>query len=153
MTKEMRMVKVGALAAVVAVGLLSIGCGSSGESEASEEGDVKAVGQLFYQSIADGDYDTACSQFTDAGRKQLEGIARQSREIDGSSCEEVLSLVTEASGEEQLEKQLGEIDEWQIEVDGDTATIRTSADPASPGTEMTKVDGRWRIGTQPTGSE
>lgn len=140
---------------VFAVSALAIGCGS-GDSDTGEGGEaqeqVRSVGQEFYASLLDGDYEEACSLFTDGARKQIERLASGSEELRGSSCEQILGLVTGASGRQMLKKQVGDVDQWEVKVSGDSATITPPGGGEANATEMVKVDGEWRIGAQPTGS-
>lgn len=151
------MSRAGLVMLVFAVSALAVGCGSSGDSDTGESGQaqeeqVRSVGQEFYASLLDGNYEEACSLFTNGARKQIERLASGSEELRGSSCEQILGLVTGASGREMLKKQVGDVDEWQVKVNGDSATITPPDGGEASATEMVKVDGEWRIGAQPTGS-
>lgn len=145
---------------LLAVGASAIfaGCGSSGDSDqgVSSQGDVeqvRAVGQEFYQSLLDGNYGEACSLFTDGGRRQVEDLAQQSEELRGSSCERILGLVTGASGREVLRQQVGEVDQWEVEVNGDSATITPPGGGETNATDMVREGDEWRISAQAAGSE
>lgn len=153
----MGMLRASFVLAVVAVSALSVGCGSSGDSDTGEsrqaqEDQVRSVGQEFYASLLDGDYERACSLFTDGARKQVEELAFDSAELRGSDCEQVLDLLNSASGRAALRKQVGDVDRWQVEVSGTSATITPPDGGQSNAIQMVKVDDEWRIGAQATGS-
>ena len=151
------MSKVRLILLVVGASAVVAGCGSSGDSDQGGSGQsdveqVRAVGQEFYQSLLDGNYGEACSLFTDGGRRQVEDLAQQSEELRGSSCERILGLVTGASGREVLRQQVGEVDQWEVQVDGDSATITPPGGGQSNATDMVRQGDGWRISAQETGS-
>lgn len=152
------MSRIGLILVVVGTSALLVGCGSSGDSGQDDGGQdevaqVRAVGQDFYQSLLDGEYAEACDLFTDGGRRQVEDLAQESEELRGSSCERILGLVTGASGREVLREQVDEVSRWEVEVNGDRATITPPGGGESNATDLVREGDGWRISAQASGSE
>lgn len=152
------MSKIRLILVVVGTSAILVGCGSSGDSGQNDDGQdevaqVRAVGQDFYQSLLDGNYGEACALFTDGGRQQVEDLAKESEELRGSSCERILSLVTGASGREVLREQVDEVDQWEVTVNDDRATITPPGGAESDATDLVREGDEWRISAQSAGSE
>lgn len=148
----------GLILLVIGTSALLVGCGSSGDSGQDDGGQaevaqVRAVGQDFYQSLLDGDYAEACDLFTDGGRRQVEDLAQGSEELRGSSCEQILRLVTGASGRQVLRDQVDEVGQWEVEVSGNRATITPPGGGEGNATNLVREGDGWRISAQVAGSE
>jgi hypothetical protein len=142
----MRVLHAGATAVLLA-GSLVAGCGSGSDDTAR----VKQTMTRELKSAADGDGATACSLATPSGQAKL------ARAVPGSTCEQVISLLSQRLPS-QVKEGLRSAEIKKVTVNGDTATVQdadiTSArgnlggflQPGSPPTILTKQpDGTWKI--------
>ncbi|CAN5288036.1 hypothetical protein BH20ACT5_BH20ACT5_11240 [soil metagenome] len=118
------------------------GCAASAEAE------VAAAAREFFNAFADQDGAELCTRITAA---DAAAVAAEAAAIGGDSCPEAFAALLASADQAELDIARDiEIDETEIEIDGDTATIPASA-AALPGAsadgELTLIreDGDWKV--------
>jgi hypothetical protein len=106
-------------------------CGGGG----GEEGEVRDAIRTFANAAIDGDGDKACEQLAKSARDQLSAGGQDCGEIFGSVADQF---------KDQAKAQLDQIDDLDVKVDGDKATV--SGDGES--TTMVKEDGEWKLSVE-----
>jgi hypothetical protein len=107
--------------------LAAVGCGGGGE-----EGEVRDALRAFSQAAIDGDGEQVCDGLAKSVRDQFAA--------GGGDCADIVTS-SAATFKQQAEKNLDEIDDIEVEVDGDSATITKDGES----TTMTKEDGEWKL--------
>ena len=113
-----------------------LGCGGG-----NDEDEVRETVRTYLNAFADGDGERTCQQLTNEGRRGfLDALAAQVPGLPTASCEEAVDALEDAGADISV---LRDVELTEVNVDGDTATVRAKGGTADA--ELVKTDDGWRI--------
>lgn len=127
------MVRVGwGICAVLAAGLLTLGCGGSDSPE--------DVATDFYAALSDQDASAFCETLSESAAQAA------ADDEDAESCEEGVEASFSSGDAEEAIAQTEDIELGEASIDGDTATVPTSSGEGQEGeTPLIKEDDEWKV--------
>ena len=125
-------------------GGMGTGTASSSSSGGDDREAITALVTDYTNAFADGDYGKACDLLTDDARDEIEKAAEQ---LDADGCTEALEKATDGLDDKTKDTLRG-LEVTSIDLDGDSAVVKTKLKDSSEQTEpatVVKEDGEWRI--------
>ena len=120
---------------------IATSCGAQSDAEVAEAaGAAEATFREFQTLAINGEAEDACSKLTDKAKRMVAGNGVS------DSCEAALTALAQAFAGQQA-KQLARLEktEFDVEVDGDTATITVADVSDDEGATLIEIDGTWYV--------
>lgn len=159
----------GALALVLASGLIAAGCGDDETTDGSvnvgtvsdaaagaltdqvspdtnsESADQPStppedVAATLFQGFADGDATAICDNLSAASAQQA------ADDEDADSCEEGVEATYDSGGAQDTQDASADVEVGKVKISGDTATVELSTPEGNGGTaDLVLEDGEWKV--------
>lgn len=119
--------------------------------EEADDSDFEAAAAAlhnFLDARAAGNWRAACSYMSKSIVESFEKLAAQAKEVDATSCAEIVSTLTNPAAKSAMKAEAAKADVGSLRVEGDRSfVIYTGVDGTILAMPMAEEDGEWKVGS------